>query len=468
MLGFSIIGTPNGFQISSINLNRQLSLEGLVDLDNTVINIFPETDILMVSRDVGKDFYRHYFVYYRYATEINNTRPGTYYGSVVTIEDRIASPQSLSTALLDLADVVKRQCLDEESRFQRNITGLQIELPDSVRELSGNLEKAQISDGQYDKSGFFSIGDSQEIKNYKDFIDRVFNDPLLSDFQTLYVSKHKDVLNRVKEKNILKVLNLSKLEETKRQEKIFQQQQEQEKLREQERKHQEAKLQKELQEKEAVSLKQPGKTLTLKELAAKVVLLESRIEELEKINRSFKNQSLEQRSFDKLRERVRSISWTTSIIVISSLIISTVLLVWYFSSSTKQPETISTENSNVAKSSVPIIVSTRNPIEQSDNSEKKIQLNYLKTFPEVKKVRDLIELVKSKCTTFCPTTEDAIAESILSINKSIKKKNPNIDVISVLDFELKDITGTITFEISRCCDLSKTDPVSFKLNTPNP
>lgn len=474
MLGFSIIGIPDGFQISSINLNRQLPLEGKVALDTTIINIFPETDILMVWREVEKDFYRHYFVYYRYATEIDRTRTGTYYGSVVTIENRIASPTGpLIAALTDLADVVRQQCLTEDSRFHRNITGLEFKLPDSVRKLTANLEKAELFEGNYNKSGFFPIGDNEELTNYNHFIYNVFNNPLLSDFRILYASEHNEVLNRVKEKNILKILSVSKLVEAKEQEVIVQQQREQERIKEQERKEREAKLQKELQEKQDALLRQSSKMPTPKELPAKFMNLESRVEDLErrfkmlseKVNGGNSTPNL----FYRLLEKIESKSWATFLIGLFSLLIVTALLIWYFSSPSEESKSNSTANTTTSKpTSTQTLSATKNPIAQSYNSEEKIQLNYQRSLNEVIKVKDLISLIKTKCNLSCPDTEEAIAESILRINTSIKKKDPMVNIETVLDFELKDITGTVTFEVSRCCDLSKTDPANFKLNAKNP
>ena len=108
MIGISVIGTPNAFEILSGGIAKNLPIEPKVDLQNSLINVFPNSDILMARREVeGKNIY-FYFVYYRFATEMSTSRPGSYYGSAVVLKNHGVPQSDLIKALRDLADVVKK------------------------------------------------------------------------------------------------------------------------------------------------------------------------------------------------------------------------------------------------------------------------------------------------------------------------------------------------------------------------
>jgi hypothetical protein len=216
MIGFSIIGTPNGFEMLNAGINENLQLREKVDLDNSVINIFPETDILMAHREIEGDTFRYYFVYYRFAREMGNTpRTGSYYGSVVVLQNSYVEPYYILRVLYDLAEIVRANCLEDDNKFHRDIKNLTFNPPNSINNLANSkIELPKIAEYARRK-GFFFIGSNQEIGDYENFLLKFLNDFVLAEFQTLYASQHLKVSNYVKELKTIPILNLTKLNKDK-------------------------------------------------------------------------------------------------------------------------------------------------------------------------------------------------------------------------------------------------------------
>jgi len=209
MFDFSVIGTPAGFEILSAGDVEKLSLPSKVDLKNSAINVFPETDILMGYREVINDSNYIYLVYYRFANEIDVTRPGSYYGSVIVLGDVIGKPSFAWQALVDLANIVQENCLTD-GRFHRDIKTLQFETPDSVDLLWKHLvDFKSVHLKSPSELGFLLVGD--EIKSYEHFLELFLNDKRLATFQTLYASRSRRVLQYVEERRQLRILKISEM-----------------------------------------------------------------------------------------------------------------------------------------------------------------------------------------------------------------------------------------------------------------
>lgn len=211
MLGFSLIGTPAGFEILSAGLAKDVLQPAKVDLANAVINVFPEADVLMAYREELDGISYLYFVYYRFATEIETSRAGSYYGSVILLRGNVGDPLFLWQSLTDLADVIKDNCLSDDSKFNRDIRSLSFDTPESVHRLDQSLTKFQNSRLiSTDKSGFLFVGEG-EINNYPDFFKYFCEDSSVGEFQKLYGASDIRVLRYVQEKNHLPIVRVSEL-----------------------------------------------------------------------------------------------------------------------------------------------------------------------------------------------------------------------------------------------------------------
>lgn len=495
MIGISVIGTPQGLEALSIGINKNLSVKSKVDLNNALISIYPNTDILRVFRERQDNNNYLYFVYYRFATEMNETRSGSFYGSVVVLENRTVRANFLLRVLQDLADVIKNECLNDESKFQRDIETLKFTRPPSVAELKENVIKNNMAVPRPStESGFLQIGRNQELKTYEDFIDCVFQNELLSDFQTLYVSTSDEVYNSVKQKSMLQLLSFSGLEEAKKQQIEMQRQKELEAKRLQEQRELEAKREKEKRALEAKH-EQERKDLEAKqsrEWGEKNISVQRKSTEKTQVGdvreeiRDLKNRviDLERKVFPKkyqelpeskngrikdwfLRNKWRLNDWKYFLLVIFGLLLIFIIVVYFLRDINSATSTnLNTTPLNNTTNTTTTIPKDELPTKSSEI----LQLNYIGENPNINTVEQLAEFIHSSCnSSFCGSDKNGIVESLKKINTSIskrlKKKNDyEASENEILKFKIKEISPPITFEISACCDLTKKDPKNFKPN----
>lgn len=491
MLGFSVIGTPAGFEIISISDNKQLPVDRLVDLDNTVINIFPDTDILMVIREVTKDYYRHYFIYYRYALEMSTTRSGTYFGSVVTITDKFPTrPYFVTYALRDLAEVIQRECLTPENRFRRNIKNLSFDLPPSLNDLKKNLENNKLPQGKYNKKGFFSIGDEFELKSYNELIKEIFENPLLADYKILYASNFKDVWDDVRSKGQLEILSLKKLAAIKDEEEKTQQQQklEQEKIRLQLQAENEERQRRVREEKEEIERKLQLKLPTQKELPERLLNLEGKVRKLEQIieniTRNPDSQIKKESLLNKISPNYSDLTWTGFFVILGSVLVILLIAGLGLYSCLQNGNEKKNANANTntiathhnSQSSPQIRTNDDSPttsVLTSEAATKTVQIKYKeeakKRIPNVETVGDLINRIKSQCENSKITVTDKdLIDSIRRINTSIKgensKKGDEFTDAEIAEVKLVDIKGDVVFEVPSGCKLHEIDKDNYTLN----
>ena len=84
-IGWAIIGTPDGMQTKNSGCISNFDIGSLVDINNLVIMPFEGSDILCVYKENRGSSFITYYIFYRFAKEINTDRPGTFYGSVLVV-----------------------------------------------------------------------------------------------------------------------------------------------------------------------------------------------------------------------------------------------------------------------------------------------------------------------------------------------------------------------------------------------
>lgn len=214
-IGFSLIGTPDGFDSLDAGLSREINMGFKVDLDNKSINIFLNTEILYIQREKKDNSIFFYFTLYRHAKGMKSNRTGTYYGSTVILKDAKADASLIWRSLIDMAELVKANCLTEEGKFYKNISNIKSNLPESLDSLQNKL--TDIGYYHFEPSNrkvYFRLG--RGFKNYTDFIADLFDSELLYDFDSIYISNSKEVEADVSRKSIIEVLDLEEVAKQRR------------------------------------------------------------------------------------------------------------------------------------------------------------------------------------------------------------------------------------------------------------
>jgi hypothetical protein len=220
-VGISLIGTPDGFESVSIGVPKSLNLGRKVDLDNSVISILPETDILVVRRDIEDNRLLTFITYYRFAKEIKTSRTGSFYGGSLLFENFVPNKfKNIYNVLESLADTVKNSCIDPaENRFHSHLR--QTWLEDMKAAAPGLLDvstyqgKQPELDQNVSNRRCFLLLD-EDVPDYIKFLSKVLQRDRrtklnLSSYQFVYTSKHEDIIKGVRSRQGLEIETLSSL-----------------------------------------------------------------------------------------------------------------------------------------------------------------------------------------------------------------------------------------------------------------
>jgi len=522
-IGISVIGTPHGIESKSTGIAKGLTIDSLVDIPNTIINVLPQTDILRVRREGPSSSSRIYYIYYRFAKETDSSRTGGFYGSAVVLDSCIGDSILLLQALYDLADIVNNECLDSDERFQKNIKSLTFKLPESVRLFKSSLKPESFNTVTKPRGPvFIPVDDSGEFKAYFEFLENYTFDPILSEFQDIFLSTSPKVLSIVKERKGLAILNYANLheerqreleiqkqreleerrrheelereefrkkerlerEERERQQRIKNQQLEQQKKeQEQERRAAEIKKQQERNTQKAFNTSAFGdskKPLTDGELKQHILRTNNLLDDIERrvfperfsvtaTARKKKTPRWIKASTDFFR---RTAWWKIAIVLALAVFFAFVgYLGWvYFFSNSQASDSDLISSRRQSSPTLPSQDSRKN-----SEPPARVQLNYVGSRTEkIKTVKELAEFIRTTCPGFCASgiSVQEIVDSLVKINPSMRDKMGQ-GVIGtndrdVLNFPLKDISGTVTFEVPICCDVSKNKPSDFEQNAPSP
>jgi hypothetical protein len=220
-VGISLIGTPDGFESLSIGVTERINMGHKVDLDNSVINIFPDTDILMVRREIENTRLLTYVTYYRFAKEIKTSRTGSFYGSSIVFENCIPNEfQFIYQTLEYLADTLKKFCVHQsENRFYRHIHDIELA---NITEANPHLLNAHRY--QTETLPFhFNLSNrkcflllDKTVPDYREFLAKAISNDAqseanLSSYQFVYTSQHEEVLKEARLRKGLEIATLDSL-----------------------------------------------------------------------------------------------------------------------------------------------------------------------------------------------------------------------------------------------------------------
>jgi hypothetical protein len=398
----------------------------------------------MVYRESDNRDFFNYYVYYRFATEIATSRPGSYYGSAIVLQNHYASGSAIFDALVDLADIVKANCLTEEAKFHRDIKSLKFAYPDSVTRLTSLLKKNFYSvPYKPNKGAFLPIGNGHDFRNYEHFINNVAENKYLEDFQSSYASSSVLVADYVREKRGLEIVSLSVLRENKRKE--------DEARRLDEINARKANHSHVIQVAQSKKASSRDSYTSVENIVLRLTKLESRIENLENQRRFLQGAKYTHnvtkgrlsRSLSRFLYPKRLLVFLLIFVVIA--ILAVLLLFFYhniFGSPQAEASSDETRHSSIGQRS------------QTDPYK---WFEYVGDNDRIRTVGDLSELVLNKCKNQCTTNRKELLQSIGRINsvgKSIEKKGLVTSVETLSHFPLSEITPPIRVQLSDCCDLS--------------
>jgi hypothetical protein len=223
-VGISLIGTPDGFESVSIGASKSINMGRKVDLDNSVINILPNTDILVVRRDFENARLFTYVTFYKFAKEIKTSRTGSFYGASILFENFVPGNTPFVFKLLTLlTNTVNKYCIDPSvNRFNSHIkpTLLQSLVTDNPQFLEASTYQTREIQSEYriiNKRKCFLLLD-EIVPDYESFLSKViYNNAQdksnLSSYQFIYTSEHQSVVEEARIRRGLEVETLTSLRE---------------------------------------------------------------------------------------------------------------------------------------------------------------------------------------------------------------------------------------------------------------
>ena len=209
-LGFGVFGTfgqPFGFQQTfyfDVNINQSL------DLNGNAIEVYPNTELYMIKREICNDVSSICFSIYTYAKEPNSNRGGTFIGSCIVLQDCFIKPEYIINLLSEFhADIVN----NEINIFDNIIRVQQVEsliVAEPMNYDKYNATKKSSKNTKYDflyvdpSKKYFIIPNELETDKNKvliSFFEKALDE--FGSFDTLYFSFDKSIIQYVLNKGLI-------------------------------------------------------------------------------------------------------------------------------------------------------------------------------------------------------------------------------------------------------------------------
>jgi hypothetical protein len=214
MIGILVFGTPGGFEVFPVlpggSNAKALDLERIIDLPNTKINIFPNTEIYRILRvNAGNRWFTIYCKYI-HALEVKNTRGGTFLGSGVICEDYSLPAKNVLQGLDQLTSELQIKMLDINQRFKFHIKDIEenrqpeeILIPSSIKELEKLDAKSQTYNWPNQSTGGF-IFTGKSNNSIETEIDQILASEEFALYSDIFVFESQIINEYVQDKNVLK------------------------------------------------------------------------------------------------------------------------------------------------------------------------------------------------------------------------------------------------------------------------
>lgn len=209
-IGWAIIGTPDGMQTKNGGCISTFDIGALVDINNLVIKPFPNSEIFCLFRENRGTGIVNYYIHYSFAKEIKTDRPGTFYGSVLVVQNGNVQGETVLQTLNEISNYLANY-LTPDQRFTRNIQSIELPTPKSLEAVSNSFQPFTKKPIVGNREGIVDMANSQ-IRNPSDFFNFAMNPKLAESFSRIYASANKEVINYVKERGKIISINPENVE----------------------------------------------------------------------------------------------------------------------------------------------------------------------------------------------------------------------------------------------------------------
>lgn len=209
-LGWALIGTPDGMQATCGGCISDFDIRSITDLDNRHIEIHPGSEILCFYWEIRNKLPVNYSILYRFAREINASRPGSFYGSVLVSVNYLLEPELVYAALKELADTIP-PLLGSDDRFISQLSTLKLPDPSGLAKLSAGRTRLKELPQPGSEQAFLPLSRADDVSAALFFKNAGML--LQADtFNRVYGSAGKDIINFVQQRKNLTFLNRNTLE----------------------------------------------------------------------------------------------------------------------------------------------------------------------------------------------------------------------------------------------------------------
>lgn len=209
---FGTFGTPNGFQ-QYFHHGYGLEFNKTLDLNSNEIEIFPQTELFSIKREIIDNHHLVCLSLYSFAREINSSRSGTFIGVGIILRDCYVDSEKLYNLISEFhSDLINNKLNINNSKIQVNkAIELVIHEPNEFELVNSSIIKVPFSEfysSEYEENSKIFILGNEKIEKKKliiDFLDdsmRVFHN-----YDTLYFTCNEEIINNVKKKGLLKTIS---------------------------------------------------------------------------------------------------------------------------------------------------------------------------------------------------------------------------------------------------------------------
>lgn len=213
LIGIGVFGTfgkPYGFEqcfYYDVVFNKTL------DLNSNAIKIYPHTELFSVKREVRNGMFAICFSIYTYAKELDSNRGGTFIGSSIVLNDAYVVSGDVYKLLRELHDNTicnKKNILDDVIQVNQATQLLVRPLSDlgRVRSKIQNIKSTNFYNFNVNiNKQIFVFSQNKSLIEIQivDFFENSLK--YYTDTDTLYFTIHKEILEYVEEKKLLKVIS---------------------------------------------------------------------------------------------------------------------------------------------------------------------------------------------------------------------------------------------------------------------